>query len=191
MLRPVAHRDHIRGPIHAPYALVEYGDYECARCGEACQIIKEVQGQMDGDLCFAFRNFPIAFAHPRAERAAEAGEAAAAQGFFWEMHDALFENQDALEDGDLVFRALRIGMDARRLAQELQNGSHTVRVREDFWSGVRIGIENLPALFVNGVRFEGTLDEDVLLAALLGRPYCDVGSLALGRNHSVGKDVLA
>src|SRR5882672_12268549 len=97
---PVARRDHLQGPIDAPIALVEYGDYECPYCGEAYPIIKAVQERLGAGLCFVFRNFPLVNAHPHAQHAAEAAEAAGVQGKFWEMHDLLFENQNALEDED-------------------------------------------------------------------------------------------
>src|SRR5437667_8472859 len=112
---PIAGRDHLQGPIEAPAALVEYGDYECPYCGEAYPIIKAIQQRLGERLCFGFRNFPLTNAHPHAEHAAEAAEAAEAQGKFWEMHDLLFENQEALEDEDLAHYAASLGLDARRL----------------------------------------------------------------------------
>src|ERR1041385_9414756 len=96
--RPDPTRDHIQGSIHAPIALVEYGDYECPYCGEAYPIVKAAQELLGDRLCFAFRNFPLVNSHPHAEHAAEAAEAAGAQGKFWEMHDMLYENQNALDD---------------------------------------------------------------------------------------------
>ena len=93
---PVASRDHIQGLIDAPISLLEYGDYECPACGQAYRVVKAVQQSLGNSLCFAFRNFPLTTIHPHAEHAAEAAEAAAAQGNFWEMHDLLFEKQNAL-----------------------------------------------------------------------------------------------
>src|SRR5438034_11807840 len=98
---PVSQRDHQQGPETAPVTVVEYGDYECPYCGEAYPIVKEVQRRMGERLRFVFRNFPISTSHPHAEQAAEAAEAAAAQGRFWEMHDLLYERQRHLADGDL------------------------------------------------------------------------------------------
>ena len=95
---PVTARDHIQGSLDASVVLVEYGDYECLYCGEAYPVVKELQQRLADQLCFAFRNFPLATAHPHAESAAEAAEAAGAQGMFWEMHDVLYENQRALEE---------------------------------------------------------------------------------------------
>ena len=104
-------RDHIQGPADAPVTLVEYGDYECPYCGAAYPIVKEVQARMGERLRFVFRNFPITTSHPHAEQAAEAAEAAAAQGSFWRMHDVLYENQKRLGDEDLRTYAQQVGLD--------------------------------------------------------------------------------
>ncbi|HLX70467.1 MAG TPA: DsbA family protein [Verrucomicrobiae bacterium] len=163
---PVSKRDHIQGPANAAMTLVEYGDYECPACGQAYQAIKEVQRALNGRLRFVFRNFPLSM-HPHAEEAAEAAEAAAAQGKFWEMHDALFENQEALEDEGLITYAEQIGLDARRLATEIEGGAHIGRVREDFDSGVHSGVEGTPTYFINGLRYDGAYDPESLIAALM------------------------
>src|SRR5678815_2378646 len=97
---PVSAKDHIQGDIQAAVTLVEYGDFECPHCGAAYPVVKALQESLGEDLCFVFRNFPLINMHPHAEHAAEAAEAAGAQGKYWEMHDALYENQDALEDED-------------------------------------------------------------------------------------------
>jgi protein-disulfide isomerase len=164
---PNAGRDHIQGPIDAPIALVEYGDYECPYCGEVYPIVKAIQKQLGERLCFVFRNFPLSNMHPYAEHAAEAAEAAGAQGKFWEMHDLLFENQDALHDEALAQYAESLGLDAGRLLGEVRNGTHSARVREDFRSGARGGVNGTPTFFINGVRYAGALDADTLIAALL------------------------
>src|SRR4051812_29217556 len=137
---PNGKRDHIQGSLDAPLKLVEYGDFECPYCGEAYQSLNVVKDQLGDQLCFAFRNFPLAEVHPHAERAAETAEAAGAQGRFWEMHDLLFENQDALEDEDLIDYARTIGLEVSRFAIELKEGTHLPRIREDFISGVRSGV---------------------------------------------------
>jgi protein-disulfide isomerase len=146
--------------------LVEYGDYECPACGQAYGIVKEVQRALNGRLRFVFRNFPLSI-HPHAEEAAEAAEAAAAQGKFWEMHDALFENQDALEEEDLITYAENIGLDTRRFATEIEGGAHIGRVREDFEGGVRSGVDGTPTYFINGARYDGIPDPESLIAALM------------------------
>lgn len=163
---PISKRDHIQGPINAASTLVEYGDYECPYCGRAYSIVKAVQKSLGDDLCFAFRNFPLTNMHPHAEHAAEAAESAGVQGKFWEMHDTLYENQDALEDADLAQYAADLGLDVDRLVREVATGAHSKRIREDFMSGVRSGVNGTPSFFVNGVRHDGGYDFESLLAAL-------------------------
>src|SRR6266478_1542366 len=164
---PIPDRDHIRGPVDAPMKLVEYGDYECPYCGEAYPVVKAIQERLGERLCFAFRNFPLANSHPHAEHAAEAAEAADAQGKFWEMHDLLYENQEALDDENLAEYAQALDLDARRLIGEVLSGAHMSRVREDFQSGARGGVNGTPSFFINGVRHEGAPSFDALLAALV------------------------
>lgn len=163
---PMPERDHIQGPVDAPIKLLEYGDYECPYCGEAYSVVKAIQKQLGNRLCFAFRNFPLVNSHPHAERAAEAAEAAGAQGRFWEMHDMLYENQEALEDQDLATYASNLGLDAKRLMKDLEAGTYTARVRQDFRSGARLDVNGTPSFFINGMRYDGSNDFDDLLAAL-------------------------
>lgn len=163
---PVAGRDHIQGSINAPIALVEYGDYDCPYCGEAHPIVKAIQERLGDRLCFAFRNFPLANMHPHAEHAAEAAEAADTQGRFWEMHDLLFENQEALDDADLRQYASALGLDSKRLINEVLTGAHSTRIREDFSGGARNGVNGTPTFFINGERYDGELSESGLLEAL-------------------------
>ena len=165
---PLPDRDHTQGPSNAPITLLEYGDYECPYCGEAYPVVKAIQKRLGNRLCFAFRNFPLVNSHPHAQHAAEAAEAAGAQGHFWEMHDILYENQDALEDEDLDEYASIVGLDAERLLKEMRAGAHTARVRQDFRSGARLGVNGTPSFFINGVRYDGSYDVEDLLAALTG-----------------------
>jgi protein-disulfide isomerase len=159
-------RDHIRGPKQAPVTLVEYGDFECPYCGAAYPIVEEVRQRLGDDLRFVYRHFPLANAHPHAEPAAEASEAAAAQGRFWEMHDTLFEHQDALEDRDLLAYAQAIGLDSVRFVADLGEGAHVPRVREDFISGVRSGVNGTPSFFINGTRYDGPRDVESMVLAI-------------------------
>jgi len=163
---PVGARDHAQGPAEAPVTLVEYGDYECPHCGRAYPIVKSVQKALGTRLRFVFRNFPLSEVHPNAANAAEAAEAAAAQGKFWEMHDKLFENQDALEPTDLTVYAGQVGIDSRKFASELESHAHEARVREDFMSGVRSGVNGTPTFFVNGERYDGPWDRPDLIAVV-------------------------
>jgi protein-disulfide isomerase len=159
-------RDHIQGPTDAAVTLVEYGDYECPYCGAAYPIIKEVQSRMSERLRFVFRNFPIATSHPHAEQAAEAAEAAATQGSFWQMHDLLYENQGRLRDPDLRDYAERLALDVERFDKELAEHVHASRVREDFMSGVRSGVNGTPTFYINGARHDDSYDVETMVAAL-------------------------
>ena len=163
---PVGPKDHMQGPPDAPVTLVEYGDYECPYCGEAYPVVKAIQKRLGDQVCFVFRNFPLAQAHPHAEEAAEAAEAAASQGKFWEMHDLLYENQDALEPEDLVQYARALKLDPKRFVLEMREHLYAERVREDFHSGVRSGVNGTPTFFINGVRHDGPFDLRSLLAAI-------------------------
>jgi protein-disulfide isomerase len=161
-------RDHIQGPAEAAVTLVEYGDYECPYCGAAYPIIKEVQSRMGERLRFVFRNFPITTSHPHAELAAETAEAAATQGRFWQMHDLLYENQRRLRAPDLRDYAERLTLDVERFDRELAEHAHAARVREDFMSGVRSGVNGTPTFYINGARHDDSYDVETLLAALDG-----------------------
>jgi protein-disulfide isomerase len=163
---PVSEQDHSQGPASAPVTLVEYGDYECPYCGAAYPIVKEVQRRLGDRLRFVFRNFPLTNAHPHAEHAAESAEAAGAQGRFWEMHDYLYEHQEALEDQDLAAYAAEIGLDVDRFDRDMTAQAFTARVRADFISGVRSGVNGTPSFFINGQRHNGSYDLESLLAAI-------------------------
>ena len=159
-------RDHIQGAIDAPIALLEYGDYECPFCGEVQPIVKEIQRRLADDLCFAFRHFPLTNVHPHAEHAAEAAEAAGEQGRFWEMHETLFANQRALDDESLAEYAAALGLDEVRLINEVISGAHSERIRNDFKTGVRAGVNGTPCFFINGQRYDGARGFESLLSAL-------------------------
>jgi protein-disulfide isomerase len=153
---PVGPRDHIQGLANATVTLLEYGDFECPYCGAAYLIIKKTQEIMRGRLRFVFRHFPLTQIHPHAQPAAEAAEAAGAQGRFWEMHDLLYENQPKLDAGHLVRYSEELGLDTVRFVRELEEGAYRERVREDFMSGVRSGVNGTPGFFINGVRYDGS-----------------------------------
>ena len=163
---PVSSRDHQQGSDSAPVTLVEFGDFECPHCGRAYPILKEVQRQMGDRLLFVFRYFPITTSHPHAQHAAEAAEAANAQGKFWEMHDALFENQRALNDSDLVEYARMVGLDAGRFTADMRVHKYAQRVRDDFRSGILSGVNGTPTFFINDVRYDGSWDAQTLTEAL-------------------------
>jgi protein-disulfide isomerase len=156
---PVSSADHITGPDQAPVTLVEYGDYECPYCGQAYVNLKAVRTALGNQLRFVFRNLPLAEAHPHARLAAQAAEAAGAQGKFWEMHDTLFENQKALEEADLLRYAQMLELDTERIARELKDQTFAKRVRDDFRSGIRSGANGTPTFFLNGERYDGAWDD--------------------------------
>jgi protein-disulfide isomerase len=169
LVLPVGPRDHTRGSDDALVTLLEYGDYECPYCGRASIVLKEVEVALGTNLLYVFRHFPLSMVHPRARTAAEAAEAAAAQGVFWPMHDLLFENQNALEAEDLLGYAGELGLDRERFAREVEERVHSARVREDFLSGVRSGVNGTPTFFIDGERYEGSWQKDALLGVLEAR----------------------
>lgn len=169
---PINENDHIEGPEDAPVTLVEYGDYECPHCARAHPIIKEIRQRMGDRLCFAYRNFPLRDAHPQAEHAAEAAEWAGDSGKFWEMHDMLFERRSDgpgwLDDDRLLQYASDLGLDAADLERAFMEERYRPRVRADFMSGVRSGVNGTPTFFINGYRYDGNWDLPELLDALEG-----------------------
>ena len=153
---PVNDADHAAGADDASVTLVEYGDYECPYCGMAHPIVKKAQEDLGSQLRFVFRNFPLAEAHPHARLAAQAAEAAGAQGKFWEMHDTLFEHQDALDVADLTGYAKSLGLDTAKFERDLEAAAYVKRVRDDFRSGVKSGVNGTPTFFMNGARYDGS-----------------------------------
>jgi protein-disulfide isomerase len=163
---PVTPEEHIQGPEDAPVTLVEYGDYECPHCGRAHSIIKRVQEHFGKRLRFVFRNFPLSELHPHAESAAETAEFAGALGKFWEMHDLLFENQEQLSE-DLYFKlAEQLSLPIEELTKALEEGTYQARVRADFSSGVRSGVNGTPTFFINGKRHDGPFGYETLVLAI-------------------------
>jgi len=156
----------VRGPKDAPVTLVKYGDYECPYCGEAHPVLKELQEKLGEQVRFVFRHFPLDSAHPRARRAAQAAEAAAAQDRFWEMHDLLYEGHGELGEDDLMRSAAELGLDLQRFEEDLTSDHHARRIEEDRLGGNRAGVTGTPTLFINGVRYTGPIDLDGLLAAI-------------------------
>ena len=163
---PVTSRDHAQGPADAPVTLVEYGDYECPYCGRAYPVVKRIQKALGDRLRFVFRNFPLNTLHEHAGVAAQAAEAAGAQGKFWEMHDLLYEHQDDLAGADLVNYALKLGLEVYRFESDLAGEVYAKRVREDFRGGVRSGVNGTPTFFINGFRHNGGQDYESLMTAI-------------------------
>ncbi len=159
-------RDHVRGGGDAPVTLVEYGDFECPFCGRAEPAVRRIVAEFGDDLRYVFRHLPLADVHPNAPLAAEAAEAAGAQGKFWEMHDLLFEHQDALRPMDLVGYAGELGLDVDRFTDELRRHVYAARVADDIDTADQSGVTGTPTFFVNGRRQQGSFDIDLLTAAV-------------------------
>ena len=163
---PVSEADHARGPADAPVTIVEYGDFQCRFCGAAYPNLAEVLRQRADSVRLVYRHFPIANVHPYAESAAEAAEAAALRGRFWELHDWLYEHQDQLDPVHLSLGVEQLGPPPDEIAGEVSRQAHADRVRRDFVGGIRSGVTAAPTLFVNDVRHDGGYDLAELLAAV-------------------------
>ena len=158
-------RDHVRGPLDAPVTLVEYGDFECPYCGQAEPVVRELLRDF-GDVSYVWRHLPLSDVHARAQLAAEAAEAAAEQGAFWEMHDLLLDHQDRLGPGDLVRYAEQLGLDVERFTSHLQDHAGAARIAEDVDSADLSGVSGTPTFFINGRRHYGAYDIDTLTKAV-------------------------
>jgi protein-disulfide isomerase len=157
--------DHIRGPSESLVTLVEYGDFECPYCGMAEPVVRELLRDY-GEVRYVWRNLPLTDVHPQAQLAAEAAEAAGAQGKFWEMHDLLLDHQDHLKVMDLVGYATDLGLDVDRFREALHRHSKAGRVADDVDSASLSGVSGTPTFFVNGLRHYGAYDIDALSAAV-------------------------
>jgi Na+/H+ antiporter NhaA len=158
-------RDHLRGPRESPVTIVEYGDFECPYCGQAEPAVRELLADF-GDVRYVWRHLPLTDVHPRAQVAAEAAEAAAQQGAFWDMHDLLLSNQDALKPQDLVRYAAGLGLNAERFTGDLRKHVGAARVAEDVDSADLSSVSGTPTFFINGKRHYGAYDIDTLSAAV-------------------------
>jgi Na+/H+ antiporter NhaA len=157
-------RDHVRGPVDAPVTLVEYGDFECPFCGQAEHVVRDLLAASGSELRYVFRHLPLADVHPHAPLAAEAAEAAGAQGRFWEMHDLLYDRQDALRAADLESYAAELRLDTARFDAELRERRYRSRVLDDVESADASGVAGTPTFFVNGRRHHGAYDLETLSA---------------------------
>jgi protein-disulfide isomerase len=163
---PVSSRDHVQGDEGAGVTLVEYGDYECPHCAHAYPIIKQVQRHFGQDLRFVFRNFPLNEIHPSAQAAAESAEFAADGGRFWEMHDAIFENQENIGLSLFLNLAQELQLSVAGLEQALAAQTYLPRIRDDFMGGVRSGVNGTPSFFINGRRHDGSFQIEALTSAI-------------------------
>ena len=162
----ILEQDHIQGLVSTSVTLVEYGDYQCPTCREVYQLIKAIQLQVN-DLCFVFRHFPQSQIHSYGVRAAEAVEAAAIQGQFWQMHDILFFHQQALGNDYLVEYANHLGLDISQFLQDISSRVHINRINADVEGGLRSGVKAAPALFINRIRYCGRWNIKQIMAAIV------------------------
>jgi protein-disulfide isomerase len=163
---PLEDIDHVRGERGAPLQLLMFGDFQCPYCLGAQSVIRRVRERLGDRLLFAYRHLPIPERHPLAPMAAEASEAAAAQGKFWEYHDALFQAQPKLSRETMLEVGSDLGLDADRMAAEMDSGEHWPRIERDLDSAARSGATGTPSFYVNGVHFFGAYDARSLADAL-------------------------
>jgi protein-disulfide isomerase len=163
LLLPIQPNDHVQGPADARLTLVEYGDYECPACGSLFVTISQLHEKLNHSVRVVYRHYPLSGIHPQAQLASEAAEAAGAQGKFWEMHDLLFQNQNALAEKFLMVYAQRLALDVNRFRKDLKGRTFESVVRDDFKRGVANGVYGTPGLFVNGVRYSGLLEADPII----------------------------
>jgi NhaA family Na+:H+ antiporter len=165
---PVEDADHRAGPHDAPVTLVEFGDYECPYTRQAQPTVEEIRARLGRQLCFVFRQYPLAQLHPHARAAAEAAEAAAAQANFWPMHAELFSEPLALEHEDLLEHARRAGVeDLDRFRGELADHAYAPQVDADLESGTASGVPGTPTFFINGRRYDGPVEAEGMARALI------------------------
>jgi protein-disulfide isomerase len=146
-------RDHVIGLSDASVTVVNYGDYECPDCHKRHRTVQKMIDELLGTVRFAYRHFPLVNVHPRALRAAEAAEAAAAQGKFWEMHRSLYLDPEKLEERHLRHHAHAIGLDVERFDQEMANHTYADRILKDYYDSINNGITGAPTTFINGEHY--------------------------------------
>jgi protein-disulfide isomerase len=163
---PVNENDHVKGPLDASIELVEYGDYQCPHCRAAFPVVKAIERNYSKNLKFVYRNFPLAEAHPYAEQAAIAAEAAGQQGRFWQMHDTIYERQAELSPESLFIFAELIGLNMEKFEKDIKNKAIAEKVEADFVSGMRSGVNGTPSFFINSYKYVGSYDFESLAHAI-------------------------
>lgn len=169
---PPSIQDHVNGVLNAAIALVLYGDYQSFQSADVYRLLRVVQQQLSVSFgahytCLIFRHFLERQIHPQAQHAAEAAEAAAAQGQFWQMHDMLFTHSQELGNGYLVEYANRLGLDICQFLQDLSKQVHVDRINQDIQSGIQSGVTAAPALFINGIRYRDRWTIEQIIAAII------------------------
>jgi protein-disulfide isomerase len=164
---PVTDQDHVAGPASAAITLVEYGNFECLKCGSTYRSLKQIRNVLADELRLVFRNFPMVQTHPRSLRAAEAAESAAAQGKVWQMHDQLFTHQKALEDRDLIRYAGRVGLNIERFKRDLEENIFLPKIQSAYERSLfDEHVTGTPTIYLNGIRYTGATDVQSLLDAI-------------------------
>lgn len=156
---PVSASDHIQGSEDAVFTLVEYGDYECPYCQSANGVVKQVQKHLGAKLRYVFRHFPMSQVHPYAEAAAEAAEFAGSQGRFWDMHELIYARTGPLDIPYLIQITEQLGLSVEDLEAALENKTYDTKIRADFMSGVRSGVNGTPTFFINDQRYNGSFEQ--------------------------------
>jgi protein-disulfide isomerase len=163
-LKPdVSTTDHIQGNSDSDLIIVEYGDYQCPYCGAAYPVLKELMNQFGSQIKFVFRNFPLSEMHQYARPAALAAEAANSQGKFWKMHDAIYENQENLNESFLLELAEQLNLNIEQFKEDIQSPALAHKVDADFESGIVSGVNGTPSFFVNGNKFNGGAEDLIQL----------------------------
>ena len=160
---PITDRDHVRGPEEASIVLVEYGDYQCPFSAESESSLRLAERTLSSQIKRVFRHFPITQVHEYSFVAAMSAEAAGLQGKFWEMHELLFENQFLLGPDSFEEFALELKLDLQEFRDSLLSKTLANRIKQDFMSGVRSGVNGTPCLFLNGEKYEGPIDPNFLI----------------------------
>ncbi|KGF73266.1 DSBA oxidoreductase [Neosynechococcus sphagnicola sy1] len=168
---PPSTQDHIKGVLNAAIVLVMYGDYQSSQCADGYRLLRAIQQQLSVSFganysCLIFRHFPQRQIHPQAQHAAEAAEAAAVQGQFWQMHDLLFIRSQELGNGYLVEYANHLGLDISQFLQDLAKQVHIDRINQDIEGGLHSGVTDAPTLFINGIRYRDRWNINHLMAAI-------------------------
>ena len=163
---PVSKDDHIKGSMHAPVVLVEYGDFQCPHCGAAHPIVKRILKVYKDQMAFVFRHFPLSEVHPYAQVAAVASEAAANQGKFWQMHELIFDNQATLGIEMLLDLAEKINLDMKTFQKDFKDPKLFEKVEANFESGIVSGVNGTPSFYLNGEKFNKSYDFDTLNTAI-------------------------
>lgn len=163
---PVTKNDHVRGNLHSPVQLVEYADFECPYCGALAPVLEELRGKYKNDISIIFRHFPLTNHHPFAKLAAIASEAAALQNRFWEMHDALFDNQEYLSEEMINVIAKELELDMQKFRKDMNRDVLKDKVELDLKSGLESGVDGTPTLFINGIKHIGRMTFEELSAEI-------------------------